>query len=656
MKSAIEWWSVAAGLLLAACVLVEFAERASADETHEHAQLKESPLSDDARDHWSFTPLKRPQVPAVEDTAWPQTSIDRFVLARLEASGIHPQAEADPATLIRRVTIDLTGLPPTPAEVDAFVRDPTDDAYGRMVDRLLASPAFGQHQAQSWLDLARWAETDGFEHDKERPKAWQYRDWVIDAINQDLPYDEFVTLQLAGDEVRPGDAWARTATGFCLSGPDMPDINLQDERKADLLNELTGTVGAVFLGLQMGCARCHDHMYDPISQHDFYRLRAIFEPAVDLKGHTFNEGGKWKKPSYLYVRGDFRRPGPKVEPALVRVANIWDDKIQPPSTSDKTTRRRQQLAKWLTRDDHPLTTRVFVNRLWQQHFGRGLSDTPSDFGTMGNEPTHPALLDWLAVELVGSGWSAKHIHRLIVTSATYRQASRPNSSGDANWRKAMEADPRNRLLWCYPRHRLQGETIRDVMLASSMSLNYDHGGESVCPPLPKEVVQTLLRADHWKVSKDEADHYRRSVYIFARRNLRFPMFEAFDRPSATATCARRASSTTAPQSLLLLNSKFSLDAARRLAGHALAIAGENADGQVTAIYRAALSRHPSEVELAEAVAFLKDQQQRIAAENRPAAELAAPIPLGEGISANVGAALVDFCLTILNCNEFVNLE
>ncbi len=641
---------------LAAWLLI-FAGAVNGVFAEEHAVISESPITDSDRDHWAFRPLRRPELPAVAGGDWPANPIDVFILARLEGKGIAPQPAADKATLLRRLHLDMIGLPPSPEEVAAFVADRSPDAYQRAVDRLLASPSYGEHWAQFWLDLARFAETDGFEHDKERPGVWRYRDWVIDAFNSDLPYDRFVALQLAGDELQPGDEAARTATGFCLAGPDMPDLNLQAERKSDLLNELTGTVGAVFLGLQLGCAQCHDHMYDPLSQLDFFRLRAVFEPAVDLKGHTFAESKQNVPVSHLLIRGDFRRPGPEVGPAVPRIADLWQTKLEPIAQNGHSTGRRAAFARWLTRADHPLTSRVMVNRLWQQHFGRGLSATPSDFGVMGDAPLHGELLDWLAVEFVDAGWSMKHIHRLIVNSATYRQASRMQSDEDsAVWEAAVAHDPNN-LYWSrFPRRRLSGETIRDAMLAAAGSLSRVAGGESVRPPLPPEVVQTLLRADHWKASEAEADHARRSVYIFARRNLRYPIFEAFDRPAATATCDRRQTSTTAPQSLFLLNSEFSLEAARRLAGRLLAEAGNEPTAWIERCHELALSRAPSGDELTDCRAFLQAQPARLAAEQRGQSAWALPIPLPNNLEPALGAALVDFCLAIFNASEFLYLE
>lgn len=596
-------------------------------------EIEEAPITDSAREHWSFQLLKRPPLPQVKNAAAARNPIDLFLLARLEGRGIEQQPQADRETLIRRATVDLTGLPPTPAEIDAFLADQSADAYEKLVDRLLASPMSGERFAQPWLDLARWAETDGFEHDIERPEAWRYRDWVIDAFNNDLPYDEFLSQQMAGDEIDPGNQAATIATGFCLAGPDMPDINSKDERRHTVLNDIASTVGSVFMGLQFGCAQCHDHKYDPISQADFYRLRAIFEPAVDFSGHVFKEDKQKQVTSHYYVRGDFRRQGPEVTAKLPRVINWWNDEVQPPSADDKSSMRRKQLAQWLTRKDHPLTARVMANRLWQQHFGRGLTETPSDFGVIGDSPLHQDLLDWLATELVEQDWSMKSLRRLIVTSATYRQASRP--SGDTMaWQAAVEKDPQNLFFSRYPRHRVSGEMLRDLMLATSDSLNTMQHGRSVRPPLPKEVVQTLLSPEHWKVSASPADHFRRSVYIFARRNLRYPMFEAFDRPAATASCPQRPSSTIAPQSLILFNSEFSSEIARRLADSVLHEVPADRKQQIDAVYRKTIGRRPTQEEAADVAAFFQTR-----AADKDAAD-----------------SFVDLCLAILNSSEFIYIE
>jgi hypothetical protein len=384
------------------------------------AAQAEAAITDYDRQHWAFAPLLRPGLPAVTDVRWCYNAIDRFVLASLEDARLQPLPPASRQTLIRRVTFDLLGLPPAPEDVARFVSDPSPLAYELLVDRLLASPRYGERWAQFWLDLARFAETDGYEFDKRREQAWRYRDWVIRAFNRDLPYDTFVKYQLAGDELWPDQEDGRVATAFCLSGPDMPDINSQEERRHTLLNEMTATVGQALLGLQIGCAQCHDHKYDPISQADFYRLRAVFEPAIhpqrDVTLNTLCDSPPTAVPSYLWVRGDFRRPGPAVRPGLPRIANPWNTSI-----ANTPSGRRSELAAWITRADHPLTGRVIVNRLWQFHFGRGLTSSPSDLGVMGQPPSHPELLDWLAGELTRQAPSANRLVGNLLSSKSRRR-------------------------------------------------------------------------------------------------------------------------------------------------------------------------------------------------------------------------------------------
>ena len=618
--------------------LVVMTEAVMAEQELTESDYVETPITDDDRSHWSFQPLKRIQVPQYSAT-WRRNIIDDIVGNALQEEGLTPQQEAPRVRLIRRLSFDLIGLPPTPAEIEAFVADQSNTAYEELVTRLLNSPRHGERWAQHWLDLARFAETDGFEHDKLRAEAWKYRDWVIKALNDDMPYDEFVRLQIAGDEISPDDSAAITATGFCLSGPDMPDINLTKERQHNVLNELASTVGEVFLGLQIGCAQCHDHKYDPISQADFYRLRAIFEPSVELKKNrsltVLHESFPYKQTSHLRLRGDFRRPGPAVEPGVIRVVSTGDADYQPvPSTH--SAGRRTALANWLVADTNPLTARVIVNRVWQHHFGTGIVDSPSEFGLMGSEPGNLKLLDTLASYLIDNDWSLKKLHRLIVTSATYRQRSSLLENATAAertaWKLSLDVDPRGTLLSRHPRYRLEGEAIRDAMLVAADRLNLKVGGPGVRPPLPAELTGTLLK-NQWDVTEDASEHFRRSIYVFARRNLRYPIFEVFDRPSANVSCSDRGNSTTAPQSLHLLNSEFSLETATQLSS---LIAKSHVDqrSQISAAFQKTLGRLPTEADFTDVTQFMQQQSD----------------------ASNEADALTHLCLSLFNSNEFVFVD
>ena len=624
--------------------------------------LVEPPLTETDRDYRAYQPVVRPAVPVLENDDWSRNPIDKFILAKLREKQLAPVESADPETLRRRVTFDLTGLPPTPEESVAF-----RSAKGRPIaerkatheqqlERLLASPAYGERWAQHWLDLVRFAETDGFEHDLVRPEAWRYRDWVIRAFNDNLPYDRFLELQLAGDELDPGHKESLIATGYLLAGPDMPDLNSQEERRHIYLNAMTTNVGEVFLGLTIGCAQCHHHKVDPLSQHDFYRLRSFFE-TIDLfpeepkseandpdaktdptetkklpqERIVWNRSGKTPV-SHLWIRGDHQRPGPKVGPEVPRVLGRTGIPARPSPSEDDAgngVERRTALARWLTDRRNPLTARVIVNRVWQHHFGAGLHPTASDFGWMGDDTTHPELLDWLAAEFMESGWDLRKLHGLMLTSATYRLASRPATTPSSAWQKLVRDDPTNRWLGRMNRQRLEGEAIRDALLAVSGELNRKSFGPGVRPPLPPAVASTLLK-DQWPVTEDITEHTRRSVYLFARRNLRLPLLEAFDKPDTNLSCPRRSRSTIAPQALHLLNSEFVRDRARvfaeRVAKHS-----DDPRERISYAYESALSRRPTEDEVTASQRFLDRH-------------------------TDPTAAWHDLCHALFNLNEFVYLD
>lgn len=619
-------------------------------------ELVEPEITEKDLEHWSFQAVTDIQPPSVERVDQVRNPVDQFILARLEQEGLGLMPEANRNTLIRRLSFDLRGLPPSVEEVEKFMSDTTTSAYENLVDRFLASSDFGERWAQHWLDVARFAESDGFEHDAVRSEAWRYRDWVIQALNADLPYDEFLRLQIAGDELYPESDDAAIATGFLVAGADMPDINLMEERRHTVLNEMTTTTGLTFMGLTMGCAQCHDHKSDPISQADFYRLRAMF---ADM---TIPKKSKQLSPRFiplkedipqdhLMIRGDFRYKGPVVDAAFLRVVNQDGESVpKVPSESSKLG-RRSALVDWLTDPNHPLTSRVAVNRFWQQVFGKPIVASPNDFGVLGYRPSHPELLDWLAAELVRQDWSIKELLRILFNSATYRQASLPVNE---KWLKAMEVDPDNLLLSRMNRKRLEGEAIRDSMLAVSGKLNRKAGGPGVHPPLPSEVAITLLKKQ-WQVSEDVNDHYRRSIYLFVRRNLRFPMFDVFDRPDANASCGRRNISTTAPQSLTLLNSEFSIETARQLAGSIINESKGGSEDWVDLCYRRVLSRSPSADELNTGIRFIEKQTKALRSENRNVELLGTPFG-APFVDPYMGTALTDFCLAIFNLNEMIYLD
>ena len=712
------------------------------------------------RRHWSFVPPVRPEPPVVARRDWVRNPIDAFILKGIEAEGLSPAPEADRVALIRRLRFDLTGLPPSPEEVDAFVADPSADAYERLVDRLLASPQYGERWARHWLDLARFAESDGFKSDKPRPNVWRYRDWVVNALNDDMPYNRFLTLQLAGDEIEPDDANAFIATGFNRNWPFEDNNMVPGLNRHLILDDMTDTTASVVLGLTVACARCHDHKYDPISQKDYYRLQALFSAAqandthavappedqaiqasveadfearVDrvrreieaieqpyaadllkdklaklpaevrsafeadpmtrsasdeelLKKHVkqmtvdpkkmmtampdavrtawqgrrkemdaliaqapaplpaasgMSDTGPNPLPVHLLRKGNPNNPGDVVEPGFLSVLGS----VQMPETvaTGLTSGRRRALAEWVTRPDHPLTARVMVNRLWQNHFGRGIVATPGDFGTQGATPTHPELLDWLATEMVARNGSLKAIHRLMVTSATYRQASTVTE-------KTRTADPDNLLLTRMPRRRLEGEAVRDALLAVSGQLDDRVGGPSVFPDLPPGVDAK----GGWTRSTLAADRNRRSLYVFAKRNLKYPFFDAFDVPDTNLTCPERNVSVNAPQALMLLNSGMVVDQARSLAGRIYETAPDRADLEalIARAYRLTLGRLPDPQEKTRALAFLQTQPDLLS--GREGAALPSPMP--EGPTPAQAAALVDLCHVLLNLNEFVFVD
>ena len=631
------------------------------------AVLRASEYSDRERSYWAFQPRADVSVPAT-DSSWVRNPVDAFVLQRLEISGLHPAPQADRATLARRAYFDITGLPPTPAELTAFLEDSAAGAWERLVDRLLASPRYGERGAQHWLDVVRYAETEGFEYDRYLPGLWRYRDYVIESLNQDRPYDQFVRQQLAGDEMVRSELTLESnrtllvAAGLHRLGPVRRNAGNQEvaSSRNEVLTERTDLIGSAFLGLTIGCARCHDHMFDPIRQVDYYRLQAYFgasrEENVIFEGEaTFEEWQKRTKEisgemktlrsRIKLARGEERRrlqsehdaleaQLPEPPPTLATVRNDAEsatrihvlsrgDPTKPvqavnprplgvllaedaPTLPEDIANPRSRLADWIADPDHPLTARVLVNRLWSGHFGRGIVDTPNDFGVMGGRPSHPLLLDFLANELVRGGWRLKPIHRMILTSSTYRQASRnPNVHT-----RGVETDADNHLLWRGPLRRLSAEEVRDAMLAASGELNLGYGGKSVMLPAEEALADLLYDPTQWRVANDPAEHRRRSVYLIAKRNLRLPFMEVFDQPALLTSCARRETSTHAPQSLELLNGSLANELAERFAARLQWAAGDDLEQLVQWAYLLAVGRPPTAREFRLARDFLAGNPRR----------------------------------------------
>ncbi len=593
--------------------------------------------------HWAFTPPKRGEVPKASGHP-----IDAFVFARLEKAGIKPSPAADKPTLLRRVYLDLIGLLPTPVEVEAFVRDDTPDAYAKVVDKLLASEHYGERQARHWLDMARYADSNGFTVDGAR-SIWPYRDWVIRSLNADMPFDQFTREQLAGDLLPKPTNEQLVATGFHRNTAFNEEGGSDPEQfRVERTIDRTNTTAAVWLGLTMNCCQCHDHKYDPLPQADYYRLYAFFnncdEPSLTVGGTPelekqvneltakanelkaagkLDEGKKVEaeikkvqgkipttlivrekkvpRETHVQIRGDFLRKGDPVQPSYPAALGK--------APEGKLT--RLDLANWLTSADNPLTARVVVNRAWQQFFGKGLVETENDFGLQGNSPTHPELLDWLAVELMspttrdregaeGKPWSMKRLSRQIVTSATYKQSS----VGRADLK---DADPQNKLLARQTRVRMEAEIIRDAALTASGVLSTKVGGPGVYPPLPREVFAFTQSNHAWPESQGE-DRYRRGMYTFIWRQSQHHLTTTFDGADAQVACTRRNRSNTPLQALHLANDPAFVEFFTALGKRVVKDGPADDAGKVGYAYRLCFARTPTENEAAAVLGYLKKQE------------------------------------------------
>ncbi len=747
-------------------------------------------------DWWSFRKPQRPPVPESDEYSnRVRNPIDSFVFARLQAENLKPAPEAGKLELVRRMYVDLIGLPPEPEEVDEFVNDASPQAYAKLVDRLLDSPQYGERWARHWLDTVRYADSGGFETDEYYPNAWRYRDYVIKSFNEDKPYDRFVQEQLAADELWPDNLdlyetsygipaekvehmEARVGTSLFGFGPAIGESTLDAPKlRYERLTDWVDTTSSAFLGLTMGCARCHDHKFDPLSQKDYYRMQAIFAPShpvtipvvtemsmfhrneyypkyialderrrahemfqsrvekrvteakksefsqevvrayevpeaerteeqkklaapleealtqlipnetfkvadhltpeekeeranlmmaiaekvldlplVDLS-HKVRFDGFYDNPSATVLghiqdelipeirvleRGDLDRPREKVGPGL---PSSLANGVNFDEESRYGPRYRKKLALWLTRPDHPLTARVMVNRLWQWHFGRGIVSTPNDFGSQGQTPSHPQLLDWLATEFVRQGWSLKSMHRLILQSSTYRMTSRFHKEENAL------ADPDNAYLWRANRRRLEAETLWDSIHSVAGNLNPKMYGRPVVPPLSENELVGFRLKWAWTVPADPAEHSRRGIYILSRRNFTFPMFQKFDTPDPAVSCPERSVTTVAPQSLWLLNNQAVFREALIFAGRLIREGGDGPEKWVHKAWEAALGRDPSADEVRESLKAIAS------ADGEGWSELPQGSPSElESIDRAQAQGLTELCLAVFNLNEFLFVD
>ncbi|HQR08726.1 MAG TPA: DUF1549 domain-containing protein [Gemmatales bacterium] len=681
-------------------------------------------VTPEAKNYWAYRPITQPVAPTVKNVAWVKNPIDAFILAKLEAKQLKPNGPADRLALIRRATYDLTGLPPTPEEIDSFVKDADPKAYEKLIDKLLASPQYGEKWARHWLDVVRYAETNGYERDGPKPFAWRYRDYVIKSFNDDKPFDQFVTEQLAGDEMPHATTDAIIATGYYRLG--LWDDEPADPKQArfDELDDYVATTSQAFLGMTMNCARCHDHKIDPIPQADYYRMLAFFadiehfsldrnvrspynltdisspekrkqyeaefavrqqrveklaaqmvaledtiikrmpeeeqrasegldRPAVIKKLDKFWKDDEQKqytelkkehdqlkkKPepnrdlalsinrckvnppqTFVMVRGSPHSPGAKVSPGFPAVLTDKSPELTAPTKDSKTSGRRSVLAHWITSKENPTTARVYVNRLWQHHFGKGIVASTNDFGKFGSPPTHPELLDWLANDLVANGWKTKRLHKLMMMSNTYQMSlllpspSRGEGLGvrgsTRNQPNPQTIDPENNLYWHFNPRRLTAEEVRDTILAVNGTLNLKAGGPSVYPIIPKEVLAgQSVPGDGWgKSSPEEAA--RRSIYVYVKRSLQVPILTTHDQADPDNSCPVRYTTTVPTQSLGMLNSEFTNDMANKLAERVAKEQPGDTKAQLQRAIRLTTGRVPTEDEMQKDLALLERFQSK----------------------------------------------
>lgn len=691
-------------------------------------------VNDETKKYWAFRPVANPPVPLVKDSNWITNPIDNFVLRKLEAASLSPVAAAEKTKLIRRAFYDLTGLPPSIADIEAFTNDQSDNAFEKVIDRLLDSPQYGERWGRHWLDVVRYAESNSYERDGTKPFIWRYRDYVIKSFNEDKPYTQFIKEQLAGDEFEPRTPDSIVATGFYRLGIWDDEPVSQKQALYDDLDDILLTTSQVFLGLTMNCARCHDHKIDPIPQKDYYRFLAFFsgvqrygvrshesvednsigpiainmdeekraelgkqldremvqhdrkinfverklqglltppekedfkavEVRIDLARKYIGKGiskqlvadyeqavnrkkeiqdtrpegiaqaliikeiGKTPRDMFVLVRGNANVEGDKVEPAFPSILSPPKPVIKVPATG-RSSGRRTALANWIASENNQLTARVMVNRIWQHHFGRGIVASSNNFGNIGDKPTHPELLDWLATQFMQGGWKLKDMHKLIMMSSTYRMSSQSSA-------KELAADPANNLHWRFDMRRLSAEELRDSVHAANGSLNLTMGGPSIYPIIPAEVLAGQSRPGAGWGTSSEQERARRACYIFIKRSLVEPLMADFDFADVDSTCPVRFVTTQPTQALSLLNSDFMNRQAAVFASFLKKEAGDDPVRQVTLGLTRITQRRPAQHEIDRGIELIETLRK-------------------DGVSADT--ALKYFCLALYNLNEFLYLD
>jgi len=675
---------------------------------------------------WSYKKVVQPTVPTVKDSQWCKNPIDNFIVAKLEAANLTPQTEADKRTLLRRAYYDLTGLAPTIAQQNAFIADNTSNAFEKVIDTLLASNQYGVKWGRHWLDLVRYGETRGYERDLKKPHIWRYRDYVVNAFNNDKPYDDFIKEQIAGDEFRPGNSEALIATGYQHIMPLNDEPADKTLAHYDFLDSIVSNVGQVFLASSVGCARCHDHKKDPIKQKDYYNMvsffhnipykldfirpiffddatftkynqenkaalirlaevstrkremqKALFATLSDRLGtpienfegidnflikhkkltvaektsykllidelesinkampqapgqaNCIAENGPDAPDTFLLRRGNPALLGEKVQPAFISTITPPDAPMPTISSFEASTGRRLVLANWIANKDNQLTTRTIVNRIWHYHFGRGIVDTPNEFGNLGSLPTHDKLLDWLAADFVKNGWTLKRMHKLMMMSSTYQMS--------ANYVKASyDQDPSNKLFWRFNMRRLTAEEIRDSILQANGSLNLKQGGMWVFPTMPADVLATASKPEKAWGKSTIKDAARRSIYIHVKRSLREPFLASFDQPDTDSTCAVRFTSTQPTQALTTMNSDFITQQASVMATRMIKEKPNSLKEQVAYGLQLAFNRPATDNEITRGVNYATE--------------------LSEAFKLTQKEMMNKLCLMILNTNEFIYLN